>query len=269
MRSKPSLQSLSVLALVPGRFQPRKDFSKSALDELAASIEAQGLIQPIVVRPLADDKEAIKRYEIIARERRWRAVQLLDWIEVNCLVCQMEDQSVTAVSLVENLSRDDLNSIEIAEGYAQLIKKFDYTHEIISALCGVSRAKVSNSLRLLSLIEPVKEHVIAGQFSEGDAKVLSGLNAYQQKNYAALCLRHQWSVRQLEEKIHRFKRKVPKTCKAAIDLDVQRLEAILSKQLNTTVCLDLQAQGGGWLKIRFYSNETLARILAPLALDYD
>lgn len=256
------LKEIPVENIVPGKFQPRQSFSEHAIRELSDSIKAQGLIQPIVVRPIADDK-----YEIIAGERRWRAVQLAGLSEINCLIYHYHDEAAAAVSLIENLSRDDLNPIEVALGYQRLIDEFDYLQEEVATACGVSRSKVSNALRLLTLASEVQSLLIEKKISDGHGKVLAGYSHEIQKEYAKLILRHHWSVRKLEEQLNRLKT-MGKKGKQQASLDVLALERSLSEQLNTDVSIDTQRNQGGTVKIRFYDNDTLAGILDKLELEY-
>lgn len=257
------LKTIPVIQIQPGRFQPRKNFSQEAINELAESIKAQGLIQPIVVRPIDGD-----RYEIIAGERRWRAVQLAGLDEINCLIYHYHDEAAAAVSLIENLSRDDLNPIEVALGYQRLIDEFDYIQEEVAAACGVSRTKVANALRLLTLAAEVQTLIIERKLSDGHGKVLAGYSHAVQKEYATLIMRHHWSIRKLEEQLTRLKAGQGKD-KASPSLDVEALERTLSEQLNTDVSIDTYKTDGGVLKIRFYNNDTLAGILEKLELEYD
>lgn len=259
----PILRAIPIECLTPGRFQPRRDFDRAALAELAESIRAQGLIQPIVVRELTEGE-----YEIIAGERRWRASQLVGLKEVNCVVYDYHDEQAAAVALIENLSRHDLNPIEAAEGYKRLMAEFGYIQEEVAGACGVSRTKVANSLRLLQLDDSVKRYLESGELSDGHGKILAGLTLMQQRELAGLAVRNGWTVRTLDEKAKALQGQSPRK-PVGKSIDVKRLEELLAEQLGTEVVIDsLRSSEGGWLKIRFYDNDTLAGILERVELEY-
>lgn len=193
---------LPVTSLQAGQYQPRQDFNVTELQELAQSISSQGLIEPLVVRPIAKE-----RYEIIAGERRWRAAKLAGLNEVPCLIGDYSDQQACALTLIENIQRQDLNLIEEATGYKRLIEEFHYHQDEIAALVGKSRSHVANILRLLTLTDKVKQLVRDKVLSFGHARVLVGLNPEQQEMFAQQIIGEEWSVRHLEQEIKSYKNK--------------------------------------------------------------
>ncbi len=249
--------------LQPGKYQPRQDFCESSLQELAASIRQQGLIEPLVVRELQ-----AQRYEIIAGERRWRAAMMVGLSELPCTIGNYTDQQAAAVTLIENIQREDLNLIEEAIGYNRLLQEFHFKQDEIAALVGKSRSHIANILRLLSLTEPVQELIRARSLSLGHARVLVGLNSNLQKNLAQQCYQHDWSVRYLEDKVRRHKQGEEHQS-ASPSADVARLQAILSHQMGAPVEIDVEGSQGGWLKIKFFDNDTLTGLLEKMGLSYD
>ncbi|WBV66210.1 ParB/RepB/Spo0J family partition protein [Legionella pneumophila] len=218
---------LPVTSLQAGQYQPRQDFNVTELQELAQSISSQGLIEPLVVRPIAKE-----RYEIIAGERRWRAAKLAGLNEVPCLIGDYSDQQACALTLIENIQRQDLNLIEEATGYKRLIEEFHYHQDEIAALVGKSRSHVANILRLLTLTDKVKQLVRDKVLSFGHARVLVGLNPEQQEMFAQQIIGEEWSVRHLEQEIKSYKNKdinSPKNPRK--DRDIERLQTILAEQV--------------------------------------
>jgi ParB family chromosome partitioning protein len=260
---QPELHFLAVASLEAGQYQPRQDFNLAGLQELAQSISSQGLIEPLIVRVIAK-----QRYEIVAGERRWRAAQLAGLDKVPCLVGEYTDKQACALSLIENIQRQDLNLIEEAGGYRRLIDEFHYQQDEIAVLVGKSRSHIANILRLLSLTPQVK-HLIADQIlSLGHARMLVGLDPAQQEYFAQLVMDEQWSVRQLEHEIKLFKNKTPLK-NAKKDRDVERLQRILEEQVGAPVQIVNEGMDGGWLKVKFFDNDTLAGLLERLGLRYD
>ncbi len=254
---------LSLAQLQPGQYQPREDFSEAALQELAESISSQGLIEPLVVRQVT--KEG---YEIIAGERRWRAAKMAGLKEIPCLIGQYSDQQACAVTLIENIQRQDLNLIEEATGYQRLIKEFHFHQEEIAAWVGKSRSHVANLLRLLSLPPTVKDQIRTHQLSLGHARMLVGLEERQQQILAHQIIEEEWSVRKLEQEVKKLKQQPgPKDCKK--DRDIQRLQTMLAEQVGAPVQIIEENQHGGWLKIKFFDNDTLAGLLERFGLSYD
>jgi ParB family chromosome partitioning protein len=256
---------LPVEQLHAGQYQPRQDFNADNLSELAQSIASQGLIEPLVVRSIAKH-----RYEIIAGERRWRAAKIAGLHEVPCLLGEYTDKQACALTLIENIQRQDLNLIEEATGYKRLIDEFHYHQDEIALLVGKSRSHVANILRLLTLAESVKNMIRDKTLSLGHARVLVGLNPDQQTLFAQEVIEEQWSVRQLEQSIKLFKQQDLSSPKnARTDRDIERLQTILAEQVGAPVQIVNDSAEGGWLKVKFFDNDTLAGLLERLGLRYD
>jgi ParB family chromosome partitioning protein len=256
---------LPIDSLQAGQYQPRQDFNAIALQELAQSIASQGLIEPLVVRAIAK-----QRYEIIAGERRWRAAKLAGFTQIPCLVGEYTDKQACALTLIENIQRQDLNLIEEASGYRRLIDEFHYHQDEIAVLIGKSRSHIANILRLLVLTEPVKELIRQSLLSLGHARVLVGLSPAQQEWFAQHVIEDQWSVRQLEHAVREYKNQPVSNLKnAKKDRDIERLEMVLAEQVGAPVQIISDSDDGGWLKVKFFDNDTLAGLLERLGLRYD
>ncbi len=246
----------------PCPFQPRKDFPPETLQELADSIREQGIVQPLIVRRQAD------QFELIAGERRWRAAQQIGLNEVPVIVRQVDDTSVLELALIENLQREDLNPMEEALGYAQLIEQFHLRQEDVAARVGKSRAVVANALRLLKLPPDLQAHVRNGRLSVGHAKVILGLPPELQPLAAERILKQRLNVRQTEDLIAQMQ-KAPGTAAGgtktssglARDAHVAALESRLQERFGTKVNLRYR-QGKGAVEIRFFNDDDLDRILA-------
>jgi ParB family chromosome partitioning protein len=240
-----------------GRYQPRRDFNAQSLEDLAASIRSQGMIQPIVVRPVGGG-----RYEIIAGERRWRAAQMAGLAEVPALIREVPDEAAVAMALIENIQREDLNAIEEAGALARLQQEFGLTHERIAEAVGKSRTTVTNIMRLLSLSPEVREHLEARRLEMGHGRALLGLPLEQQAAAASEILRHGWSVREAEALVRRLitpardKRHVVR-----VTADVRSLEQELSETLGAAVAIEQGKGGRGRLVIRYSSLEQLDGLL--------
>lgn len=248
---KPTLQHLSIDLLVRGKYQPRRHFDMTQLQELADSIKSTGgLLQPIIVRPLKEGK-----YEIVAGERRWRAAQLASLNEVSCLVSHYTDAEALQAAIIENINRADLNPIEEAEGYQRLIDEFDYLHEEVAAAVGKSRTKITNALRLLKLDSKVQELLIEGKLSEGHGKILAGLEQKLQLPLAERAIKKGWSVRKIEAEAKKCMQ--PETDNAYSDANLQQLEIALSGHLGNQVNINYEHRGGGFVKIRFNNIDEL------------
>lgn len=248
-----------------GQYQPRQDFNATSLQELAQSIASQGLIEPLIVRAIVKD-----HYEIIAGERRLRAAKLAGMHEVPCLVGNYTDKQACALTLVENIQREDLNLIEEASAYRRLIDEFHYHQDEIASLIGKSRSHIANILRLLSLTESVKEHVRNKILSLGHVRVLIGLSPAQQEYIASQAIDEQWSVRQLEQYVKEQKNHTaPPLKNAKKDRDIERLQTLLAEQVGAPVEIINDNEHGGWLKVKFFNNDTLAGLLERLGLRYD
>jgi ParB family chromosome partitioning protein len=259
------LQQILIDKIQAGRYQPRQDFNFEALKELAQSIASQGLIEPLIVRPILQE-----HYELIAGERRWRAAKLAGLTKVPCLIGNYTDQQACILTLVENIQREDLNLIEEAHAYSRAINEFNYHQDEIAVLVGKSRSHVANLLRLLSLNPSIKEHLRTKNLSLGHARMLVGLNPEQQEYWAKEVLEKDWSVRQLElavKKQTNQEQLTPKDPKK--DRDIERLQTILSEQVGAPVHIINEQDQGGWLKVKFFDNDTLAGLLERLGLRYD
>lgn len=254
--------TLPVTALQPGKYQPRSRMDQEALNDLAASIKAQGVMQPILVRPLGGGK-----HEIIAGERRWRAARIAGLSSVPVLVRNVPDQQALAVALIENIQREDLNALEEAIGIERLIREFELTHQAVADAVGKSRATVSNLLRLLELPPPVRELLAQGQLEMGHARALLALPADQQLVLARAAAAGGWSVREVERRVGiGLKKNTPagKQTKRK-DRDVARLEEELSDRLGTTVEIKAGGRAGsGRLVIAYRTLEQLDELLARL-----
>lgn len=193
------LQKIAIDLLQPGKYQPRTSMDQASLTELAESIKAQGVMQPILVRPITDG-----RYEIIAGERRWRAAQIAGLTDVPVLIREVADESALAMSLIENIQREDLNPLEEALGIQRLIREFNLTHQTAGLALGSSRSTISNLLRLLNLSAPVQKMMMHGQIDMGHGRALLSLSPVQQIEIANLVARKQLSVRETEKLVNRI-----------------------------------------------------------------
>jgi ParB family chromosome partitioning protein len=247
--------------LQPGRYQPRTRMDENSLEELAASIRSQGLMQPILVRPVASE-----RYEIIAGERRWRASRLAGLAEVPIVVRDVPDQSALAMALIENIQREDLNPIEEATGLQRLIEEFRLTHQEAADAVGRSRAAVTNLLRLLNLPKSVQELVYAGDLEMGHARALLALDGARQADAAKSVAAKGLSVRETEALVQAIvnPKQKPAKAKARASRDVQRLEEELSEALGTTVEIKTGKKGTGKLVLHYMSFEHLDDLIAKL-----
>ena len=261
------VQRVALDRIVPCPFQPRKDFSADSLRELADSIHEQGIVQPLIVR------ENNGHLELIAGERRWRAAQLLSLPEVPVIVRQADDRAVLELALIENLQRENLNPIEEAQGYSQLIGQFQLTQETVAAKVGKSRAVVANALRLLKLAPELQACIRDGRLSVGHAKAILGLGTEKQQKFAAArVLKDGLNVRQTETLVGQLQAHETATFTKATpavaqprDAHVSSLESRLRERFGTKVQLRY-AQGKGALEIAFFSDAELERILQILGL---
>jgi ParB family chromosome partitioning protein len=255
-----SLQMLPLDRLRPGRYQPRSKMDPSSLAELALSIKEQGVMQPILVRPVDGG-----RFEIVAGERRWRAAQQAGLREVPALVRHVPDQAALAVALIENIQREDLNPLEEARGLSRLIEEFGLTHEAAAKAVGRSRSAVSNLLRLTSLAPPVQEYLLAGQLEMGHARALLALPLAGQSGAAARVVEAGMSVRDTERLVHRLTHAKPARKPAnARDRDTLRLENHLGEHLGAVVRVEPGRRGAGRLVIRYSTLEQLDGLVERL-----
>jgi ParB family chromosome partitioning protein len=254
-------RQLPISQLTPGKYQPRRHMDETALDELADSIRVQGLMQPILVRKLNGG------FEIIAGERRWRAAQRAGLQEVPVLVKDVPDEAVAAMALIENMQREDLNSIEEAHGLQRLILEFGMTHDAVAQSVGKSRTAVSNLLRLLNLCRPVQDMLSAGLIEMGHARALLPLAAAQQKELAHEIEEKGLSVREVERRVLRLK-ELPQatTAKKVVSRDIRRLEDALSDRLGLAARVQVNAKGAGKLSLNFTSHEQLQGLLEQLGI---
>lgn len=264
--SRDMVRRVPVGQVKPCSFQPRKDFPPEALRELADSIREQGIVQPLIVRPQGSN------FELIAGERRWRAAQLAGLTEVPVIVRDADDRAVLEMALIENLQRENLNAIEEALGYAQLISQFQLTQELVATKVGKSRAVVANALRILKLPGEVQNFIRDGRLSVGHAKVILGLtNPIQQSEAAERVIKEGLNVRQAEGLIAKLQsRGDTKKSRTPLPTDahVTNLENKIREKLGTKV--SLQYKGGkGSLEISFYSDAELEGVLQALGVNAD
>ncbi|MFN3709226.1 MAG: ParB/RepB/Spo0J family partition protein [Alishewanella aestuarii] len=258
-REHSELQKIPVEFLQPGKYQPRKDMSQDALEDLANSIKAQGVIQPIVVRPLAEN-----RYEIIAGERRWRASQLAQLAELPCLIKDVPDEAAVAIALIENIQREDLNAMEEAVALQRLLTEFELTHQQVADAVGKSRAAVSNLLRLNQLNDDVKLLLEHGDIEMGHARALLALDGDAQSDAARLVAAKQLTVRDTENLVRRILEPAPAKTPREKDPDVAALELKLSEHFAAPVQIDYNKKGKGSLLISYNSLDELDGILQKL-----
>ena len=253
-------RSLPVGNLQAGKYQPRTRMDSAALEELAASIRVQGLMQPILVRPL-DSQTGEDRYEIIAGERRWRAAQMAGLREVPTLIRDIPDESALAMALIENIQRENLNPLEEAQGLQRLIDEFAMTHQQAADAVGRSRPAASNLLRLLQLAEPVQELLMRGEIDMGHARALLPLAGALQIQLAQRIVQKGLSVRDAERMVQQAL-KPPKTVEARKpDRDVLRLQEELSDFLGAQVEIHTNKKGAGKIQIEFGGLDQLEGIL--------
>jgi ParB family chromosome partitioning protein len=263
------IKHLPVEFIQPGQYQPRKDMHQEALEELAASIKAQGLMQPIVIRPLSSkesNKEAGKdaRYEIIAGERRWRATQLAGLDTVPVIIRDVPDDAAIAMALIENIQRENLNSMEEAQALYRLQQEFELTQQEVGDAVGKSRATVANLLRLMQLNDDVKIMLDRGDIEIGHAKALLGLQDLKQSEAARHVVAKDMTVRQTESYVRNIQDEVKPKEKARPNPDIQRLERTLGERLGANVAIQHSAKGKGKLVINYGNLDELDGILAHI-----
>jgi ParB family transcriptional regulator, chromosome partitioning protein len=254
-----SLTSLPVGRIRPGRYQPRTRMDQEALAELAASIKSQGLMQPVLVRPV--DRE---RYELIAGERRWRAAQMAGLQEIPALVREVADESALAMSLIENIQRENLNPMEEAAGLQRLVDEFRMTHEQAADAVGRSRSATTNLLRLLRLAKPVQGMVMEGVLEMGHARALLALDGARQIEAANRVAARGLSVREAESLVANMHRGMGAKRSPKIDRDLARLEEEVSGRLGTNVEIRTGRKGQGKIIVQYSSLEHLDQLLKKL-----
>ena len=228
--SSDRLTTVAVKDIQPGRYQARVQIDDEALQELADSIKAQGVIQPVIVR-----EHGLSQYELIAGERRWRASQLAGLTEIPVVVKSISDETALAMGLIENLQRENLNPIEEAQGLKRLADEFGLTHETIAKAVGKSRSAISNTLRLLSLPEPVQDMLYQRRLEMGHARALLTLPVVEQLQLAQKAVKNGWSVREVERRSQVAQQAVRKDVKKTISADIRRLNDALTEKLGVNV----------------------------------
>lgn len=258
--ARQALEEVPVEWIRPGRYQPRKAMDETALEELAASIRAQGVMQPIVLRGVGDD-----RYEIIAGERRWRAAQLAGLEKIPAVIKDVSDEAAVAMSLIENIQREDLNPMEEAHALDRLIREFDLTHQQVAESVGKSRAAVTNFLRLMNLSRDVAEMVARGQLEMGHARALLSLTDERQLAAAKEIVARELNVRQTEALVRKLLeggKKKRATAGRQVDADTRHLEQRLSSRLGQPVTIAHTGKGKGKLIISYNSLDELDGLLS-------
>ena len=254
-----ALTTLPVSRIRPGKYQPRTRMGQEALAELAASIKSQGLMQPVLVRPVDRD-----RYELIAGERRWRAAQMAGLLEIPALVREVADESALAMSLIENIQRENLNPLEEAAGLLRLVDEFRMTHEQAADAVGRSRSATSNLLRLLKLAKPVQAMVMEGVLEMGHARAVLALDGARQIEAANRIAARGLSVREAEALVSRMLRGQGARRTAKADRDLARLEEEVSGRLGTTVEIRANRKGRGKVIVHYSSLDHLDQLLKKL-----
>jgi len=257
--SKGSLADLQVNQLQPGKYQPRRDMSSDALEELANSIKAQGILQPIVVRETGHQK-----YEIIAGERRWRAAKLVGLESVPCLIKNVEDNAAIAIALIENIQRENLNAMEEAIAFKRLLDEFELTHNEVAKAVGKSRTTISNLLRLNNLNDAVKSLIEQGDLEMGHARALLPLPDEKQLSIANIVIEKHLSVRDTEKLVKNELADKPVIQAKEVDQKLVGIEEKLAERLGTKVSLSQTKNGKGKLVINFDKSDKLEEILALL-----
>jgi ParB family chromosome partitioning protein len=257
---KDAMATLPVGAIRPGKYQPRTRMNEQALNELAASIRAQGLMQPLLVRPIGREQ-----YELIAGERRWRAAQIAGLSDVPVLVREVPDSAALAMALIENIQREDLNPIEEASGLQRLVDEFRMTHEQAAEAVGRSRSATTNLLRLLKLAKPVQAMLMQGELEMGHARALLALEGARQVEAANRIVARGMSARESEALAARLLRSpAAGRRKQRTDRDLARLEEEVSQRLGTTVQIRPSRKGSGTILLRYSGLDHLEQLLKKL-----
>lgn len=257
---KEQQRTLPVGSLQPGKYQPRTHMDGASLEELAASIRAQGLMQPILVRPVG----GVDRYEIVAGERRWRAAQMAGMTEVPTLIREIPDESALAMALIENIQRENLNPLEEAQGLQRLVDEFSMTHQEAADAVGRSRPAASNLLRLLQLVPPVQEMLMRNEIDMGHARALLPLSGAAQIQIAQRVAQKGMSVRDTERAVQQALKPPKETAAPKPDRDVLRLQEELSDLLGAHVEIRANQKGAGKIQINFGDLDQLEGILHRL-----
>ncbi|MGE9548986.1 ParB/RepB/Spo0J family partition protein [Snodgrassella sp. CS2] len=258
------LTKVAISDIIPGRYQPRTQIDDESLQELAESIRAQGVIQPVIVREMG-----LQQYELIAGERRWRAARLAELAEIPVVVKSISDEAALAMGLIENIQRENLNPIEEAQGLKRLVDEFGLTHETVAKAVGRSRSSISNSLRLLNLPQPVQDLMYSRQLEMGHARALLTLPVIQQIDLAQKAAQNGWSVREVERRCQQAQAK-PETATphpAEKSSEVQSIEAALEQCFGVPVKVQSRNQRSGRIILQFDNPETLSHILQKMGLE--
>ena len=263
------LVKLPIEWLQRGKYQPRRDMDADALEELANSIKAQGVMQPIVVRPVVNDSNSLIRYEIIAGERRWRATQLAGHDTIPAVVRDVGDDAAIAMALIENIQRENLNPMEEAVALQRLKEQYELTHQEVADAVGKSRVTVTNLLRLMSLTDEVRRMLERGDLEMGHARALLGLADNAQREAANNVVNKGLSVRQTEALVRNLHQqseqaKDGKTTEIKLDPDIRRLQDDLSEKIGVPVLVQHSAAGKGKLVLKYNSLDELDGILAHI-----
>ena len=251
------LQNLPIEQLHPGKYQPRKDMSAEALDDLANSIKSQGIIQPIIVRPVSEHS-----YEIIAGERRWRAAQIAELDTVPCIIKHVPDEAAVAIALIENIQREDLNAMEEAIALERLLIEFELTHQEVADAVGKSRTTVTNLLRLNNLNSEVKTLLEHGDIEMGHARALLALDNDIQNNTARIVVAKELNVRETEALIKKLQQPVKEVEAKPVDPNTKALEQNLSEKLGSHVAINHNKKGKGKLIISYSDLSELDGIVS-------
>ena len=266
-KNKQGLAEINIEQIGPGPFQPRKHIDEPQLNELAQSIEAQGVIQPIVVREraLADSHTGV-RYEIIAGERRWRAAQIAGLESIPAVIRTIKDSAAVAVALIENIQRENLNPLEEANAFQRLIIEYEMSHQEVANSVGRARTSITNALRLLELPSGIQEFVNSKQLSMGHARALLSIqDRGMQLEVANLIIEKDLSVREAESLVRKIvDKKKTKKIKTPRDPDIKRLENTLTNQLGAKVSINHTKTGAGTLSIKYTSTDELEGILSKI-----
>ena len=246
--------------LISGKFQPRKNFNQDTLKELADSIKAQGIIQPILVRMISNNQ-----YEIIAGERRWQAAKIANLKEVPVIIKDISDSTALAMALIENIQREDLNVIEEARGIKRLIDEFNITHEEAAEAVGKSRTTVSNILRLLNLCEHAQKALETKKIEMGHARAILSLSLIDQTMMCQKIINQQLTVREVEKAVSKGEtKKIPS--KHSKDNDIKRMENELSDRFGTNISISHKQSGKGSINFKYTNLDDLERIIKKLKL---
>ena len=253
------LTSVPVRDIKPGRYQPRSQMDDEGLQELADSIKAQGVIQPVIVR-----EHGLSQYELIAGERRWRASQLAGLAEIPVVIKSIGDEAALAMGLIENIQRENLNPIEEAQGLKRLVDEFGLTHETVAKAVGRSRSAVSNSLRLLALPEPVQEMLFLRQLEMGHARGLLPLPVMEQLSLAQKAVKNGWSVREVERRSQLAQQEPQEKKSKTVSPDIRYLNEALTEKLGVRAEVQTANHKRGKVVLHFDSPETFARLMQQL-----